>query len=95
MLDLIDHIKKNNGKRYLPKTSYKPTATETSPATPGGRLEACWANAPFLLTFAAIHSNSWCKKLKTKEENSEFPSKRLPKITTNKTAQNPLCCWVF
>lgn len=52
MLDLIDLIKKNNGKRYLPKTlhkistSYKPTATETSPATPGGRLPACWANAP-------------------------------------------------
>ena len=45
---------------------YKPTATETRPATPGGRLPACWANAPFLLTFAAIHSNSCCKKLKNK-----------------------------
>ena len=56
-------------------SQHKPTATETSPATPGGRLEACWANAPFLLTVAAIHSNSWCKKLKTKGGNSEIPSK--------------------
>lgn len=56
---LIDHIKKKQWQEIssqnpsqnfhilsLISQPYKPTATETSPATPGGRLEACWANAP-------------------------------------------------